>query len=141
MNLFPLLPVSRHCLPILIAAGVAAGCESAGESQPLSIEGVGAISGVVYRDTNANGSFDSGEKRVGNVTVNLQPWRADFVAAVTRTDKRGVYRVSRVAVGSYRVVPDRSVLGDTLEVVPGTRNYVTVEDGGTAAVNVGLRRR
>jgi uncharacterized repeat protein (TIGR01451 family) len=97
-----------------------------------------SLSGAVYLDTNRNGTHDTGETGIGNVTIALQ--RPDgTVVATTVTAADGSYTFLGLATGDYVVVETQPAgYGDAAE---NASNRATATVTGTASpiVNFGER--
>ncbi len=63
-------------------------------------EGFGMIEGVVFNDINRNGIKDKGEEGVKEITIRLED------GSTVKTDEKGYYQFSRVAVGRHLVTLD-----------------------------------
>ena len=93
----------------------------------------GAVSGVVYYDSNNNGAKDSGEKGIGSVPITLTSvvnGKTVTVGTAT-TNADGSYSFSNLAPGTYTVVE-----GVVTGYLPSSTNTgsiagVTVVQGGT----------
>jgi hypothetical protein len=74
-------------------------------SFPLYAGGA-SITGYAYNDTNGNGSYNTGEALLPNITVYIDKnnnGRRDTGEAATHTASNGTYRFSGLAAGTYRV--------------------------------------
>lgn len=72
--------------------------------------GTGLLGDTVYNDTNGNGTQDTGETGINNVTLNLIGagpdgvfGNADDISRTTTTDSNGKYSFPNLPAGSYRV--------------------------------------
>ncbi|HEX7379508.1 MAG TPA: SdrD B-like domain-containing protein, partial [Pirellulales bacterium] len=96
-----------------------------------------SIKGVVFNDTNANGTLDSGETGVAGATVFLNndgTGAPDASNPSTVTDSNGNYSFSLLAPGNYKV----AVVPPTGTTISTTNLAVTVTAGGAVqTVNIG----
>jgi hypothetical protein len=91
---------------------------------------VGTISGLVYQDTNGDGSRQSAEPVLVSQTVQLQNSLGQTLQQTT-TDANGKYTFSGLADGSYKV---RDVVPAGWKVTSGTNPYsVSILNGSTAS--------
>ncbi len=135
---------TRSCcslLALLVGTAITAACDGGGGEGVLSDEGVGAVTGLVFRDVDGNRSFSEGDKRVARTPIRLQPWGSTTTIAVTQTDDSGVFRFPRIPVGSYRAVVDPAVTGDSLVVAARMGDEVTITEGITVTADIALVRR
>jgi LPXTG-site transpeptidase (sortase) family protein len=93
-----------------------------------------SISGVVFNDSNLNGTQGAGESGIGSVRVDLYDSTGTTLIASTTTTVGGSYSFTNLASGSYRVVET-----DLAGYVSTTPNLMsaTVNSGGSATVNFG----
>ena len=97
-------------------AGVAVaviGCENSGSNRVLGIEATGDVVGFVYFDNNANREFDAGDGAVGGVEIVLLASGTGDTIASASSDDLGVFSLAGVPVGVYRVVVDKTTVGDS----------------------------
>ncbi len=94
------------------------------------------ISGTVFDDANNNGSFDSGEQVIPNVTITLYDQNNNVVATTT-TGANGTYSFNNLPAGVYTVVETNpsGYISTTLDHVG-----VTLSSGTNAVVNYGDRQ-
>ncbi len=129
-------------LSVLLMAGLIFNAQAAG----------GQVSGTVYIDKNADGSFTSGERTLLYVDVTLYrqlssgEW--DFIAS-TSTTKNGIYAFSVPDDGTYRLhfeAPDNyryTYFGQGSQVLPAKENIsdtlpFTLSDGKNITLDAGL---
>ena len=97
----------------------------------------GNISGTVYNDLNGNGSRQSGENGLPNVTVFLDRNSNGILDAAepkTLTSAAGLYTFSNLAVGAYKV---REIVPATFRATTPNPVAATVVAGATATANFG----
>ena len=96
----------------------------------------GAVSGIVYRDENANGAFESTDTPGPGITVYLRRDSAGPASGIvdsTVTGNDGAYRFARVAPGTY-FVEFRNPGTISFGAAGGTRR-VTVSPQGTLTLS------
>ena len=76
-------------------------CGGGGFVTPPGVTPTGSLSGVVFTDTNGNGTQDSGEPGVGGVTVTVTG--SDNTPHTTTTDSSGNFTVTDLPPGTYTV--------------------------------------
>ena len=89
------------------------------------------LSGYVYRDTNLDGVFDSGDSGIPNVTITLSGTDDlnHAVSVTTSTNASGFYSFGQLRPGNYTITETRPAL-----FLNGTTNVGT--QGGAANGNV-----
>ncbi|KAG1654010.1 Serine-aspartate repeat-containing protein D [Nymphon striatum] len=93
-------------------------------------ENAGTVSGVVYQDTNGNGSQDSGEPGIPGATVTITDTNGG--TQTLTTDENGAYEAT-VPAGDTTINIDESTLPGGSTQTEGTNvTIVTVPEGGTA---------
>lgn len=101
--------------------------------QPLAVSPFMAISGKAYRDSNRNGTLDSGEPAAGGVFVKLV--QGGSVLQVATPDAAGNYSFTGLRAGSFTVL--QSVNNNTTDTTPSVpAGWVQSEPtaGGSHAV-------
>ncbi|MBD2499298.1 SdrD B-like domain-containing protein [Anabaena azotica] len=98
------------------------------------------ISGTLYRDSDGEDDFDSGETTLpANITVRLLNASDNSVIASTTTNATGGYAFNNIANGSYKVQVDPSDADIPSNLTLGTPNNVTVTvSGSNQVVNFGF---
>jgi hypothetical protein len=71
-------------------------------SEPAAT-GPGRISGFVFEDRNRNGTYDTGDVRLANVTVALTNPSATHEVQSATTGDDGSFRLENLAPGTYRI--------------------------------------
>ncbi|PDQ36060.1 MAG: hypothetical protein B5766_02655 [Candidatus Lumbricidophila eiseniae] len=96
------------------------------------------VSGTVWSDENQNGTVDSGESGISDVTVNLLDSNGSTVATTT-TSANGVYTFVGIAAGQYSVVVVRSTVPSTMFNTYSKAGGTTtpVDDSGSLTVGIG----
>jgi hypothetical protein len=97
----------------------------------------GNISGTIYNDLNGNGSRQSGENGLPNVTVFLDKngnGLLDTGEPKTLTSAAGLYTFSNLPVGAYKV---REIVPATFRATTPNPATATVVAGATATVGFG----
>jgi LPXTG-site transpeptidase (sortase) family protein len=92
------------------------------------------ISGVVFSDSNLNGTQGAGEPGIGSVRVDLYDSTGTTLIASTTTTAGGFYSFTNLAPGTYRVI--ETDLAGYVSTTPNTVS-ATVSAGGSATVNFG----
>ena len=104
------------------------------ESRTLLSSAVGAISGTVFNDANADWNLNAGEARLANWTVYVDSnnnGKLDAGESSTTTDAQGNWQIGNLAPGNYTV---REVLQSGWRpTIPGTAANVQVTAGTTRA--------
>ena len=99
------------------------------------VAAVGAITGIVFSDTNANAKQDAGEKGLAGVTVYIDAnnnGKLDATETHTLTSASGAFTFTNEPAASYRV---GEVLPAGYKLIAPTAGYFTVPvtAGGTAS--------
>ncbi|MBL9135953.1 MAG: carboxypeptidase regulatory-like domain-containing protein, partial [Verrucomicrobiales bacterium] len=94
-------------------------------------QAVGRVAGLVFDDRNGNGSADSGEPGIPDVTLRLSNGSGQQTAL---TESSGAYVFLDVAPGTYTL--EETDLVGFLSTTPNTRT-ITVASGGSASMNFG----
>ena len=97
----------------------------------------GNISGTIYNDLNGNGSRQSGENGLPNVTVFLDKngnGLLDTGEPKTLTNAAGLYTFSNLPIGAYKV---REIVPATFRATTPNPVTATVAAGATTAVGFG----
>jgi len=76
--------------------------------------GTGGLSGTLYVDANKNSSLDSGEAKLGGITVTLKDSNGNVVTTAI-TDNNGLYSFTGLMAGTYTVVAPSTANGYSLE--------------------------
>ena len=99
------------------------------------------ISGVVFKDANANDVFDSGESGLANISVWLQAINTDGsidpVMIPANTDALGNYQISSLADGDYQVHVDSSDTDLPSDHIMGASNplIININDSDISDAN------
>jgi hypothetical protein len=92
----------------------------AGLKPGTETDGYGILEGVVFNDINRNGVKDKGEEGVKEVTIRLED------GSTVKTDEKGYYQFSRVAVGRHLVTLDvRRIPADYSVICPEKASFVS----------------
>lgn len=98
-----------------------------------------SISGNVFKDTNDNDSFDSGELGIANISVWLQlinvDGSIDSLKVFAETDAKGNYRLSSLADGRYQVYVDVTDEDLPIDHIIGSDNPLVITIKGTDITN------
>jgi hypothetical protein len=129
-----LTPRGRVALGLLLLA--AAACSNAGEGRLLSIASKGVVKGLVYFDLDGNLAPSAGDDSLKGVRVSLLSLSSGDTAASGLTAVSGQFLLSNVAVGTYRVAVDTTLLADTAVIAKLDSAQVTVLPGDTTAFTV-----
>jgi uncharacterized protein (DUF2141 family) len=106
---------------------------AAGESARVAFgdQAVGRVAGLVFDDRNGNGSVDSGEPGIPDVSIRL----FNGVGQQTvLTDSAGAFVFHEIAPGTYSL--EETDLVGFLSTTPNTRT-IAVASGGSASMNFG----
>lgn len=100
----------------------------------VTVSAPASIRGVVFNDSNLNGTQAAGEPGIGSVRVDLYDSTGTTLIASTTTTAGGSYSFTNLTPGTYQVVET-----DLAGYVSTTPNTVaaTVNAGGSATVNFG----
>jgi len=131
MRRFPRGPVA-----LLVAALAPWACTDATDVELLEISGSAVLTGQVFLDLDGTRSLSPSDEALDDVEVELRTASTGEVIDVVTTDPLGVFILSDVALGSYRVALASSVLGDSLDAV-GRTDPVAVGVGDTIAITLG----
>ncbi len=113
-----------------------------GSGATIKIEGMGCegkpISGYIFEDINHNGIKDNGEDGL-NQSSYIKLCKADntFISSVEADSSTGLYTISAVGVGSYRLIEDASNSSDCTTstdangYISTTANSINIEVNGT----------
>jgi len=82
------------------------------------IDNTGKVCGLVFLDTNANNGFDSKDKLLNNITVNIKNCNGNNIASET-TNSHGKYCISDIPVGKVTVNIDEDTLPENSGQVVG----------------------
>jgi hypothetical protein len=147
-----LYPTGMRLLPsrcaVLLLAALVVGCgggqpagDRADEASPgvAPATGSGHITGVVFEDTNLNGTFDTGDVRMPQQTVLLtDPAGSQQIQSAT-TGADGSFRFEALGAGDYRVTMQ---VPDDYQRANDSSFVLTVPEGGSPAeVQFGLAPR
>jgi uncharacterized repeat protein (TIGR01451 family)/LPXTG-motif cell wall-anchored protein len=91
----------------------------------VEVLAAGTIGDFVWRDTDADGIQDEGEKGIPGARVVLTNLDTDVVVSMT-TNEDGMYLFSALVEGNYRVSVDRSTVSGAL-TTPGTYTLFLAE--------------
>jgi hypothetical protein len=133
-------PRPRQRLPwaaALLAATVA--CETTTDDLVHPDIARGIVEGILFLDVNLSNSFNPGIDvllRAQPVSLRARGAHVDYHTTVT--DTGGFFRFPDAAVGRYRVLAPASLLGDSLEVLPGSDTEFTLAASDTVPVVFGL---
>ncbi len=97
------------------AVVLAAACD-AGGGRILTVTATGTNLGVAFLDRNANGTLDTGDTPLAGVRVSAFPRAGGAAVGSAVTNQNGVYTLTQVPAGSYRLVVDSATLGDSLRI-------------------------
>lgn len=119
---------------VLLAA---VSCTDSGQVSLLQVDATGSVIGLTYLDNNGNGIVDNVDKPFPRLTVLLTAARGGAPVASAVTDTSGVFRMSDVPVGDYRVGLDAASVGDSLDVSGGGADILVRRDS-TSQVELGV---
>ncbi len=122
----------------LFALTLAAACDNSGGGKILSISATGFDVGVVFIDRNGNGTFDPGDTPLAGVRISAVPRAGGTAVASATTSSTGLYTLTQVPVGTYRLVVDSTTLGDTLRVARFDTAEITVSSGDTVRTIIAM---
>jgi len=111
-----------HGVRVLAAAALlftGSSCTDSAGITLLDIDATGGVIGVTFLDNNGNGTIDGIDEPFAGLKVRLTATRGGEPVATAETDTTGVFRMTDVPVGSYRLSLDPSSVGDSLEVSGG----------------------
>ncbi|MBA2291732.1 MAG: hypothetical protein H0W15_04665 [Gemmatimonadales bacterium] len=123
------------CLVIALAL---AGCDNAGQDLGLPPLPQGAIGVGFYFDRDGSGTQTSGDTVFAGARVSLLAAAGTDTIRTAVSGSNGVAVFDSLPVGTYRVVVDRSALGDSIGVVVGDTGTIQViaAPGGNAGARV-----
>jgi len=104
-----------------------ASCTDSSNVSLVEVSAVGGIVGQVYLDANGNGRPDEEDRPIPRLDVVLMANRGGAAVATAQADSGGVFRMTDIPVGSYRLGLDESSAGDSLSV-SGNVQVVVVKD-------------
>ncbi len=118
---------------------VVASCSDTGlTGRILSVDAEGAITGLVYLDSNGNGVQDDSDDQVQGLKIQLLVAGTQSLAASATTDANGVFMLDNVPVGRLRLELDSAFLGDSLAVFDLDDAELTLRAGDTLGVTIGV---
>ena len=132
----PLTRAPRWQLAAVLVLSGAWSCMNATDVDLLEISATGVIFGQAFLDQNGTGVADAGDAPLRGAAVQLVAQGTQTVVDQKTTDTLGIFVLTDVPVGSYRVRLGAAVLGDSLTAL-GTGGNVTVELGDTTAFSLG----
>ena len=121
-----------------LGAALTGGCDNAGEDRLLGIEATGVVAGVVYFDGNATRQLEDDEERLAGIRVGLVIAGTRDTLASATSDDEGVFTLSDVLVGNYRVVVDSTTVGDSALVARVDTADLSVRPGDTLEVDIAI---
>jgi len=122
---------------LLTAALAVLGCESPSDV-PLTLPIAGDIQVLAFLDENGDGIRTEIDSPVIGLPLQVRFWNSLNPLDQGVTDATGQLRLVRVGVGTMRVDPSPSFLGDTLRVVRPAANPFTVRPDSLVVLTVGL---
>lgn len=128
----------RAWISAVMAALLGLGCSNAGESRLLSVSGQGVFRGAIYFDLDGNRVLSAADDSVKNMKVRLVSLSGQDTVATATSLVTGVFRVSGVPVGTYRVLLDTTPLVDTAKIAQQDSLQVTILPGDSATVILGV---
>jgi hypothetical protein len=102
---------------------------------PGATNGVGAVTGFVFADANANGYMDSGEYGAGPYAITLADIGCSTTLASTASNASGSYAFFGLPPGTYCIILPYS----SSTVLPGYWQRVSVAANSTTSVYFGLQ--
>ncbi len=121
-----------------LGAALTGGCDNAGGDRLLGFEETGVVAGVVYFDGNATRELEADEERLAGVRVGLVIAGTRDTVVSVKSDDEGVFTLSGVLVGNYRVVVDSTTVGDSALVARVDTADISVRPGDTLQVAVAI---
>ncbi len=94
-------------------------CTDSASVTLIQVEAKGAVVGLTFLDNNGNGQSDGVDTPFPHLIVRLTATRGGEPVATAETDTTGIFRMTDVPVGSYRVSLDPASVGDSLDVSGG----------------------
>jgi predicted porin len=104
----------------------------AGLKPGTETEGYGIVEGVVFNDINRNGAKEKGEEGVKEITIRLED------GSTVKTDEKGYYQFSRVAVGRHLVTLDVRRISADYSIICPEKVWIEVKLREMARVNFQL---
>lgn len=127
---------SRGALLLALAFVGPWACSNATDVQLLEISGSGALFGLAYLDRDASGTLTAADRPISNANVFLRAGTATEVIDTAVTDSVGLFSLLDLPIGSYTIVIDTAVLGDSLLAV-GSASPLTIAIGDTLRADLG----
>jgi hypothetical protein len=127
----------RRLVLLMATALFLSGCDSPSDV-PVDIIGSGNIQVQAYLDENGDGVRTAIDSPVAGLPLLVRFWNSLNPVDQGTTDAMGQLRLPRVGVGTMRVDPSPSFLGDTLEIVQPPANPFTVRPDTLVVLTVGL---
>jgi len=121
-----------------LLAALLAGCLGAGEERVLGIDATGTVQGLVYFDSNGSRQPEEDDPPAPGVGVGLVVSGTRDTLARASSGANGLFRISRVPVGSYDVVVDSASVPDSVQVVLIDPPDITVSPDDSIAVSIAL---
>jgi len=128
----------RALVAILSVVALASSCADALEDRVLTVEGTGAITGLVYIDLNGDSVLGGGDGRAQGLVVSVGYPGVSSKTAIDTTREDGFFSMSNVPVGRVEFRLDPAFLGDSLKVVQLSSDQFTLTASDPANLVIGL---
>ena len=122
----------------LAATTAALACSNAGETRLLSVSTSGIVKGLIFFDMDGDLIPSAGDDSVRNLHVTLVDKHSGDSVAAAVSAITGIYRMSGVPIGTYRIVVDTTPLSDTARVVKIDSTEVTVRPNDSSQVFIAV---
>jgi len=100
-----------------LALLLAGGCEDlVVDGRGISVEGEGTVEGVVRLDMDGNGVIGGQDPPVPGIRMRLMAAGSGGVVDTASTNEEGLYRMTGVPIGDFRLVIDSTTLADNVQV-------------------------
>jgi hypothetical protein len=100
-----------------LALLLAGGCEDLiVDGRGISVEGEGTVEGVVRLDMDGNGVIGGQDPPVPGIRMRLLAAGSGGVVDTASTNEEGLYRMTEVPVGDFRLVIDSTALDEDVQV-------------------------
>ncbi len=123
-------------LALVAASGLWAACQNAGEGKVLGISATGTVNGFVFWDRNGNRAPDPADTTLSNLPVRLVVQGTRDTAARGSSSASGRFNFTNLPVGTYTLVVDTAILGDSLRVIRVDTSTITLRPDDTLAVQI-----
>jgi hypothetical protein len=122
----------------LAATVMGIACQNSGEGRVLGIDATGVVLGAVFFDRNGNRVADGGDTIISNFSVRLVAMGTHDTASRVSSGSGGAFVMPGVPIGTYSVVVDSALSGDSIRVTRIDTTVVTLGPNDTLSVRIAV---